>query len=230
MANTNKPIKSLKRTLFIIVFLLSVSNLQGQEKLPNEVGFDFIPSMDWSENRKFQATFFYNKWTSHNQSKRMRLEIDVPISITPSWDSAKMTGIDFLVSNYQYNNSKVFLKYGWAKYFGNQTVQFYRGIDINIGYAYKKNEHFYNESAGDPRNFTTLNVSGLIGVSPFIGGKIRISKYWAFTIEAGIDLNYMYERLPFYDSEIMTYAHRSSFVTSWGDRLFINDIAFSYRF
>jgi hypothetical protein len=215
--------------MLMLIAIMFSNQTYAQGKYFNEIGLDFTPNLNWEESAKIEATLFYNQWKSKNESRRFRLEIDIPLFIKVSWYQYGIKGND-AIYNAQYNDAKIFIKYGIARYIGTHSSKFYYGVDFNLGYAYKRNEHLYNGFTVDSRNFKTLNTSALVGVTPFLGGKFHLSKRWILSVEAGVELNYMYERLPFYDGEKMNYTHRSSFVTSWKDYYLLNDIAFSFLF
>ena len=129
--------------MFILIAITLSNQIYAQGKYFNEIGLDFTPRLNWEQGFKVEATLFYNQWKSKKESRRFRLEIDIPLDFNHSWAQYEIKGND-AIYNAQYNDSKGFIKYGIARYIGTHSSKFYYGVDFNIGYAYKRHEHLYS--------------------------------------------------------------------------------------
>lgn len=227
-----KKIIIIVLVVFIVIVQSSYSQISYKKEISTGIGLNFT---SFQESTLMELSFSYQMPNKGNNAyRRFRGEIGIPYDPEEEW--IQSLDNNKIATNIFHRNPKLLLKYGKGKVEQLGWGEYYYGIDGNLGWSYLKNKHYYSElpyvpdAPNNMYDYKSINQNILLGMTPVSGLKIYLSKHFILSIEAGLEFNYQYARVPVFDGEMTTYRHRHYFETSWRDRFILNDIMISYRF
>lgn len=230
------------KKLFIIALLFISIQTFGQKT--REIGMDLYTSGYEliAANPQNWATLKFN-YKVHEQEVVQRWHLEISYTgytgfIVFDTIVPRVSNGGFLYyRNHARRSSKIGLYYGMEKKQPLGKGAFYYGGDVGVrlfqvtsgprwdeqsGYQYAGVEQF-------PEDIKTADI-GLV-VTPFTGVRFPISKKIWFNFELGAEVNYMITNRPYFrGNDHWEDAGSKYFTFPALDKLFINNIGFSYRF